>query len=196
MPSHPLASGDCLQPWANKFYQIITRYEDTISAQFYGHTHHDSFQLFYVTENGIKRAASVAYIAPSVTTSTDINPSFRIYTMDVATKAIINTDTYHTDLIEANKLGKPNWVHVYNAKDAYNMTNLFPADWDNLAQRLSTYPALFSKFIDYYNTGVASGPCTGDCVKDQICSILSGESSMYDECMKKSNASPMVKKWC
>lgn len=54
------------------------RYEGTIRAQYFGHTHHDEFQVFYDLEQP-KRATSVAFVSPSVTTYIGLNPSYRIY---------------------------------------------------------------------------------------------------------------------
>lgn len=42
-PGHP----DCLKVWSRNFYSIIARYESTVTAQFYGHTHFDEFEVFY-----------------------------------------------------------------------------------------------------------------------------------------------------
>lgn len=42
-PGHP----DCLKVWSRNYYEIIARYESTITAQFFGHTHYDEFEVFY-----------------------------------------------------------------------------------------------------------------------------------------------------
>lgn len=57
------------------------RFEDTIAAQFYGHTHEDEFEVFYDVEDE-ERAVGVAYITPAVTTFSYLNPSYRVFTMD------------------------------------------------------------------------------------------------------------------
>ena len=33
------------------YYRIVERFHDTIAAQFFGHTHHDEFRLFYHSED-------------------------------------------------------------------------------------------------------------------------------------------------
>ena len=45
------------------------RFEGTVMAQFYGHTHNDEFMVFYDTEDP-SRAVNFGFIAPSVTTYT------------------------------------------------------------------------------------------------------------------------------
>ena len=45
------------------------RFEGTVMAQFYGHTHNDEFMVFYDTED-TSRAVNFGFIAPSITTYT------------------------------------------------------------------------------------------------------------------------------
>lgn len=49
------------------------RFEGTIAAQFFGHTHVDEFEMFY-DEETLTRPVSVAFVAPSVTTYINLNP--------------------------------------------------------------------------------------------------------------------------
>lgn len=43
----PPGHSDCLKVWSRNYYAIINRYEATITAQFFGHTHYDEFEVFY-----------------------------------------------------------------------------------------------------------------------------------------------------
>lgn len=56
------------------------RYENTITAQFFGHTHTDEIELYY--DANTTKPAGVAYVGPSATTFTFLNPGYRIYTID------------------------------------------------------------------------------------------------------------------
>lgn len=49
------------------------RFEGTIAAQFFGHTHVDEFEMFY-DEETLTRPVSIAFVAPSVTTYINLNP--------------------------------------------------------------------------------------------------------------------------
>lgn len=60
---------------------FFNRYESTITAQFFGHTHFDEFELFYDTQN-LGRPVGIAYVGPSVTPYYDLNPGYRIYYVD------------------------------------------------------------------------------------------------------------------
>lgn len=68
----------CLNSWSRNYYAIVNRYESTITGQFFGHTHKDEIKIFYDMVN-TSRPVGVAYIAPSVTTESYLNPSYRVY---------------------------------------------------------------------------------------------------------------------
>jgi len=141
-------------------------------------------KFFYIEENGVKRPTNVAYITPSVTPFTNTNPSFRIYTYDVASKFLVDTDTYFTNLTAANSNGAPTWGHEYSAKSAYGMDQLFPADWDSLIGKFQQNLTLFQSFSNYHRSMASTAPCTGDCMKDSICGMKSASVVDYQACMK------------
>ncbi|OXB54397.1 hypothetical protein ASZ78_013845 [Callipepla squamata] len=66
----------CMRSWSWNYYRIVNRFEGTIAAQFFGHTHVDEFEMFY-DEETLTRPVSVAFVAPSVTTYINLNPEPR-----------------------------------------------------------------------------------------------------------------------
>ena len=77
----PPGNGDCWTIFSREFAKIINRFESTVAAQFYGHTHKDEYKIFYDTVN-VTRPVNVAWIAPSLTTYSKLNPGYRTYTID------------------------------------------------------------------------------------------------------------------
>ncbi|XP_005037125.1 PREDICTED: sphingomyelin phosphodiesterase, partial [Ficedula albicollis] len=67
----------CLRSWSWNYYRIVNRFEGTIAAQFFGHTHLDEFELFY-DEETLSRPVSIAFVAPSVTTYINLNPGLEL----------------------------------------------------------------------------------------------------------------------
>ena len=65
------------KPW----FCIIFRFANTVTGQFYGHTHNDEFTMFYDYETN-QIPVNIAFVTPSVTTFTGLNPSFRFYKLD------------------------------------------------------------------------------------------------------------------
>lgn len=77
----PPGNEDCWAIYSREFESIISRFESTVAAQFYGHTHNEEFKVFYDSVN-VTRPINVAFIAGSLTSFTDLNPSYRVYTVD------------------------------------------------------------------------------------------------------------------
>ena len=158
--------GDTIQWWRTNYIKIINRYESTIVGQFFGHTHHDSFSVFYDINNST-RPFSVVNIGGSVTTYQGINMGFHIYTVDGdypgTTNALLNAEGYYMNLTDANLSNKPKWLNEYDAKSAYGMSSLGPDDWDTLITRLEQDDDLFTKFYSYYYKMNTPGPCDASC---------------------------------
>ncbi|KAL0268955.1 UNVERIFIED_CONTAM: hypothetical protein PYX00_010720 [Menopon gallinae] len=176
----PAGHSDCLKVWSRNYYKIINRYETTITAQFFGHTHFDEFELFYDTEN-LGRAVSVAYIGPSVTSYTNLNPGYRIYYVDGdhdhTTRLVVDHETWVMNLKEANLYDYPIWYKLYSARKAYSMTSLLPQDWDELLKRLTSDSDLFDLYYKHYWKNSPVRPnCNPECKKRMLCDLRSGKS--------------------
>jgi len=96
----PPGGGSCVSSWAREFKKILhrqacklnnwakksnchifIRFENTISAQFNGHSHSDQFFVYYDPDD-LSRASGTAFIPGSMTPYSHLNPAYRIYTME------------------------------------------------------------------------------------------------------------------
>ncbi|KAF4523493.1 hypothetical protein B566_EDAN004563 [Ephemera danica] len=178
----PPGHSDCLKVWSRNYYNIINRYESTITAQFFGHTHFDEFELFYdATDKG--RVSSVAYIGPSVTPYYDLNPGYRIYYIDAdhpqTTRAVLDHETWVMNLKEANLYDYPIWYKLYSARAAYKMSSLMPQEWDSLLEKFTedANGDFFDLYYKYYWKNSPVRPqCDADCKKRMLCDLRSGRS--------------------
>jgi len=151
--------------YATDYVQIVNRFSTTIVGQFYGHTHDDEFE---VITNGT-HATGTVFLAPSVTTYTYHEPSYRIYEFD-NTFTLVNFEQYITNLTLANELDKPAWYLEYTAKEEYQMPDLSPASWAQLVEQFKYNDALFQTYYSNFHTQVLNSKCEGDCKIDKICS--------------------------
>lgn len=114
---HPPSS--CLDSWGYNYYRIVNRYENTISGQFFGHSHKDLFKIFYDIQN-VSRAINVAYLGPSVTPGSFLNPGYRLYIIDGdytnSSFQVLDHETMFLNLTDANLTNEPKWEFEYNAK--------------------------------------------------------------------------------
>lgn len=143
----PPGCGDCFKVWSRNFNNIIRRFSKTVTAQFYGHTHMDEFEIFYDKlpgENEIAdpRPISVAFIGPSITSVSGNNPSFRVYTIDPDKNyASIDYKTFFMNLTEANQLSdqqEPSWISSKSFTDQFEILDTSPESLHNLVLNLTS----------------------------------------------------------
>lgn len=53
-----------------------------MAAQFFGHTHKEQFKISYDVEGVEANPINVAFVGGSITTYSNLNPSYRVYTVD------------------------------------------------------------------------------------------------------------------
>ena len=81
---HHYSAGMQFNTYHKSFPKIILCNVNLIAnfvVQFHGHTHNDEFKVFYDIETNT-RPINVAYVSPSVTSWKNMNPAYRIFTMD------------------------------------------------------------------------------------------------------------------
>jgi len=101
---------------SRRYNAIVDRFQNIIRGQFFGHTHYDEFKVINEYFNNNK-TVGVILTAPSLTTYSYQNPSFRVYEMDSDTKMLIDYNQYRLNLTEANaQEGEPEWKVSYTAK--------------------------------------------------------------------------------
>ncbi|XP_015127515.1 sphingomyelin phosphodiesterase [Diachasma alloeum] len=176
----PPGTSDCLKVWSANYYRIINRYESTITAQFFGHTHYDEFELFYDTDD-LTRPVSVAYVGPSVTPYENLNPGYRIYYVDddqgSSTRQVVDHETWIMNLEEANLYDSPFWWRLYSARDAYQMASLLPAEWNRLVDRMIDDTEIFDVYYKHYHKNASVRPlCDIQCRKRLLCDLRNGRS--------------------
>jgi len=72
------SNSECQSTWKREYIKIVDRFGHIIRAQFNGHTHNDELQLYYSNA----KVNNVAWNGGSVTTYSNLNPNYKIYTID------------------------------------------------------------------------------------------------------------------
>lgn len=182
------------------FYQIVDRFNNTIRATFFGHTHADELGVFY-TNNGTVQsadtAANVAYIMPSVTPYTNYNAGFRYYLVDPDTFDVLDSLTYYANISNAEAWtlrGDAQWEFEYSARETYDpFNNLEPgmpltaAWWHNATELISTNDTLFETYTDLRNKKFRPySPVTGAAKNITLCGLRSMSVPIFEECLGSS----------
>ncbi|CAF1215109.1 unnamed protein product [Adineta steineri] len=181
---HPPSS--CLAAFSWNYYKVVNRYENTIAGQFFGHVHSDEFTVFY-DEIDQKRAVSVAYIGPSVTTFSNLNPGYRIFTIDGdysnSSYWALDHRTVIMNLTETNIQNTTIFHEEYNARNAYEMKNLFPNDWSEFLERLQNNidGPLMKLVVQNHRKSVAY-ECNHNCRRALLCKLKSARSEDPHAC--------------
>ncbi|XP_032779473.2 sphingomyelin phosphodiesterase [Daphnia magna] len=186
----PPGNLDCWTIFSREFAKIINRFESTVAAQFYGHTHNDEYKIFYDLQE-LNRPINIAFVAPSLTTSSD-NPGYRIYTVDGqrpgSTWAVLDHSSWIMNLTVANAQDPsidPVWFELYQAKRDYALTDLSPRSMDAFYQQLVTDDALFQMYFEHYykksEERLEKG-CDIDCRTKLLCFIVTTDPLDQSRC--------------
>ncbi|KAI6652711.1 Sphingomyelin phosphodiesterase-like [Oopsacas minuta] len=178
----PSGGGDCIKTWSWQYFKILLRYENTISAQFMGHTHNDIFTVYF-DPNNITRPFSVLFTAGSVTPLTDLNPGFKIFSVDGGYKecswGVLDFTSYYMDLMQVDRDDKPVWNIQYKASEVYGIQAGYPKYMSDLLTKFTKNDTLFGKYINYRAKSAPHSVCNASCKKSVLCEMRCGRS--HDE---------------
>eukprot|EP01132_Coremiostelium_polycephalum_P004818 gene4818-6006_t len=168
-------------PWCVMYEAVISRFSSIIAGQFYGHTHYDQIVVFSDPATHTQ-PTGMNYVTPSMTTYQNHEPGYRIYEYDYSTNQVLNYYQYHTNLTEANLTGKMNFSLSYSAKELYNLPDLTPASWFNLAKTFKTDDTMFNNYYQHIANSPIVKPCDAFCQIKWTCEIFGVTSQLFDQC--------------
>ncbi|CAG0922168.1 unnamed protein product [Notodromas monacha] len=185
----PPGNHECTPVWSHNYARIVNRFESTIKAQFFGHTHHDEFSI-YRDPKELRRATNIAYVSPSITAYRKLQPSYRIFHLDgrrwESSWAVLNHETWIYDLKEANMPGNtPKWVQLYTMKERFGMQNLHPQTFLNLTMGpIRSDPKVWETYHRiFWSNSAAVVPCDAHCKRKHLCMILNPDTSWALFCL-------------
>jgi sphingomyelin phosphodiesterase len=164
-----------------QYGKFLEEFNQTIVGNIYGHTHVDQY---VVITNNDSVPIGTQFIAPSLTTYTNHNPSFRVFAYDRTTFELLDYYQYHVNLTQAILDDQPTFVEFYSALEAYNLPNLSPNSMYQLYERMLTNSSLLNEYYFRYFSGVNTEPCVGGCVPATLCDIGTYTDDGYKECLK------------
>eukprot|EP01104_Vermistella_antarctica_P004959 TRINITY_DN15366_c0_g1_i1.p1 TRINITY_DN15366_c0_g1~~TRINITY_DN15366_c0_g1_i1.p1 ORF type:complete len:574 (-),score=87.52 TRINITY_DN15366_c0_g1_i1:107-1828(-) len=178
-----------LYPYIDAYLAIVERYNSTIVAHFFGHTHNDQFNV--LTDQGTQSVPwNTVYTAPSLTTYTQQNPSYRVLEYDTSNGAINDYHQYVCNITEANLVNNATWNLEYTASEEYNMTApLTPLQWSGLVDKMESDEDVFA--LVYYNFHCGAVPyddyksCDAKCQRSRTCLYRSNTHRDRTACSKK-----------
>ena len=133
----------------------------------------------------------VSYITPALT-PTSGNPTFRVYSVDPVTFAVLDFSVYYANISSATYQDGPTWQLLYSAKEAYGSllspavtdasAELTPAFWHNVTVLFENDDAVFQEYYARKSRDYNLATCTGDCKTNEICQLRAAQAQ-YNWCV-------------
>eukprot|EP00831_Metopus_contortus_P036069 TRINITY_DN2861_c0_g1_i1.p1 TRINITY_DN2861_c0_g1~~TRINITY_DN2861_c0_g1_i1.p1 ORF type:complete len:331 (+),score=16.63 TRINITY_DN2861_c0_g1_i1:238-1230(+) len=170
--------------WFIRYGILMDRYANIIRGQFNGHTHKDAFQVIRSSIPG--EFAGVALENPSVTSHSEVFPSYKIFEMDRDNYVLHDFTVYRFNLTKANEMDQPEYYKSYRFTEYYGVDNLDDYTFYNIAQRVLHNKEDFRKFARML---YAEGPRSKSLMKDFsqnhtiYCDLTSANFDELEECM-------------
>lgn len=186
--------------WNDGLWDLLSEFQDVITASFYGHLHYDSFRI-YRGKNG----TSAGFLT-SGTSTREINPSVTMYEYSLDPPfTIIDRTNYYLDLDESNEKDTAVWKLAYHWKDLFGLKvchrflflllhvslneffqDMSPASLESYVNRLSTDHDLFLKFWRLMKGSWTDDrtPCeTNRCRRLTLCYMTHCRTNEVKECI-------------
>lgn len=184
----PMSSGDCLDTWAAHVNTLTSRYAHLIAGQFYGHTHKDHWSIYRDLQT--QAPNNIEWVAPSVTTYQQKNPSFRVYEADPVNFQVVDIHQFRMDMNKSNltPAQTPVFELAYSYKSFWSLPDLTPASMFALSNQILVNETLAVDWQNNYETGY--GPissCDLGCRQNIACNLLWGTSAEQNVCLNSKN---------
>jgi len=144
---------NCHSDWSFRYRALVDRFTNIIAGQFFGHSHNDELEIVRsFTDNS---PVGVVYIAPSLTTYSMLNPSYRIFVYDNDTNQPLNYNQYRLNLTfwNQNTTGPIAWDLAYDVISQYNMSNMTYAAFDQVVSQLNTSAEVAAIYANNFVSG-------------------------------------------
>ncbi|KAH8896938.1 calcineurin-like phosphoesterase [Thozetella sp. PMI_491] len=181
----PMGRSDAFHDASYYFDLIIQRFDATIGAVFYGHTHKDEFEIAYsdYTNQDASTATMMSYIAPALT-PTSGNPTFRVYSVDPVTFGVLDFTVYYANISSPTYQNNPTWEKLYSVKETYGAAvgvtdptaELTPAFWHTVTELFESDDGIFQEYIGRKTRDFSTSTCTGTCKTAEICSLRAAQA--------------------
>jgi len=200
-------SDEALPPAAALLAATLDRFSATVTGQFFGHTHLDEFSVLYANNATIRdenSAVGVAWIAPSITPYTDMNPAWRYYEVDTNTFEIMDAVTVFADIESGfghswSTAPDLEWEVLYSTREKYGRELAWPESeplngkfWHRAAKELLYNTDFARAFVkrSYRESSRAPDCSSYDCRAERYCYSTSMTPDQVVDCHEDHYAGP------
>lgn len=145
------------QEW--KRFLVAFRYEGVIAGLFYGHAHQDLFEIFFDPEDS-SRATKVGFLAQSQTTYNNMNPGYKVYSIDGGRE----NATYVSQVYDCHAIAHMFKFHIFIVHFMLFYLTLHYVLWGTYQQMsfmVLAFPII--RWVYLWNWYSINGACVLDC---------------------------------
>ena len=147
----------------------------------------DEFEIAYSTPAApaADTANMVSYIAPALT-PTSGNPTFRVYSVDPVTFAVLDYTVYYANISSPTYQSGPTWEKLWSVKETYGSlvtpavtdasAELTPAFWHDLTTLFEDDDDVYQAWYARRGRDYSYATCTGTCKTQSICELRASQS--------------------
>ncbi|EZA53027.1 hypothetical protein DMN91_002938 [Ooceraea biroi] len=165
----------CQSTWKREYIKVINRFAHVIRAQFNGHTHNDELQLVY--SNNITKIVNIAWNGGSLTAYNNLNPNYKLYTVNSNNYAVKDLENWMYNLTLANEhvTQRPLWYKSYSFKEEYDVTDLSYDSLHTWFSRLTRDDDLLRRYHRHFFKHAEPSlmkECNAKCLKAYLCRMI------------------------
>ena len=179
----PPGGEDCMTSFAKRFAVLMDRYQHIVRTSLFGHVHIEFFNV--VRDVKTYKPINTDIISGSLTTFTNLNPSFRIITLDQEFMVPVEIETRYINLTKANMHPTipPRFTHLYKTTEQFNIPDLRPSNMLKYSDMLLEDEEIAKDFksLRYARSKTTDEPCNLECRKNLHCNTA---FNVYDDTMK------------
>lgn len=176
---------NCQHQFGVRYRTLMERFQNVVRFGIAGHTHNESYQLSNSMTNPEKPVVMTT-VGGSVTTYDYQNPSFKVIDIDAGMMLPTNMHTYYIDVDETNERGAPEWRELHDHIKDYQMSDLSPSSFRDLALRIFGNKDLANYFRANEQRTTVEKLHPNHYKTDQLsiyCDIATSEMHEHNECM-------------
>jgi len=152
-------SGEASEYYTQKLTRLITKYQQNIILNLYGHTHEDRFILYNTTG----KITGVGLVPGSLMTSNH-DPDFRIYLYNKSDFSIVDYMQYSCPLQSIIKTDIIYCNNTYNFSQEYELDGITLPSFQKLYNLLNTDDDILYKYrVHYWPGKITSKSCDQKC---------------------------------
>ena len=148
----------------------MDRFQHIVRFSIFGHVHLEIYGVAHSFEN--PSPIGVHYWAGSVSSWYSVNPSFRMFEVDLETMLPVKVHTYVMNIREEVD---PKWKYDHEVTELYNMTDLSPESFAKLSHDIKDneqLAILYQKTMSSHGNQTDYDTCDEACRLNLYCSTM------------------------